>query len=235
MHAIAHRGQPTAAEGAASRPEAWHAGLGRRFVALWHRSQRSGAGDQAESIWHELETRYAEPHRHYHDLRHVAHCLRQFDLVADRVVRPDQVEAAVWFHDVIVVPGRSDNEQRSASLFRELAEPAMASDLVSAVVDLILFTTHRTPPADPDHQLICDIDLSSFASPWDEFLANSRAIEAEFPGSRDEYVRREVAFLESLLQRPQIFLTDFFHERCEVRARDNIRRFLAILAPSLRP
>jgi predicted metal-dependent HD superfamily phosphohydrolase len=235
MHAIAYRGQPAAARGAASRTDARPAELGDRFVALWRRNQRAGAGDDADSVWHEVETRYAEAHRRYHDIRHVAHCLRQLDLARERLVRPDHVELAIWFHDVIVLPGRSDNEQRSAALFRERAAPVMARELVSAVVDLILYTTHRADPADADHRVICDIDLSSFASPWEGFLANSRAIEAEFPGPHDEYVRREIAFLESLLQRPRIFLTDFFHDRGEARARENIRRFLAMLAPSVRP
>jgi predicted metal-dependent HD superfamily phosphohydrolase len=111
----------------------------------------------------------------------------------------------------------------------------MPAGFVAAVADLILFTTHRTTPADLDHQFLCDIDLSSFGSPWDAFMANSRAIEAEFPGSRNEYVQRETAFLESLLRRPRIFMTDFFHDRFEATARDNIRRFLQLLAPSRQP
>jgi len=65
-------------------------------------------------------------------------------------------------------------------------------------------------------------------------MANSLAIEAEFPGPREEYVRREVAFLEALLRRPRIFMSDFFHDRCEAKARDNIRRFLQLLAPAPR-
>jgi predicted metal-dependent HD superfamily phosphohydrolase len=233
MHAILHRGATSASKTPVSRPEGRTPGLGAlgdRFTALWRRHQRAGARDAAEGVWHDVEMRYAEPHRHYHDLRHVAHCLRQLDLAADRIGQPDQVETAIWFHDAIVVPGRSDNEQRSAELFERLAGPVMDPAFVRGVVDLVLFTTHRSAPADPDHRIICDIDLSSFGSPWEGFLANSRAIEAEFPGPREEYVRREIAFLESLLRRPRIFLTDFFRDRCEARARDNIRRFLAMLA-----
>jgi len=233
MQAIANRAPTSAEKATASRPDARTPGravLRDRFVALWRRHQRAGARDAADSVWHEVETRYAETHRHYHDLRHVAHCLQQLDLAGDRVAELDQVETAIWFHDAIVVPGRADNEQRSADLFCALAGPLMDPGFVSAVVDLVLFTTHRTTPADVDHQFICDIDLSSFGSPWEDFLANSRAIEAEFPGSRAEYVRREITFLESLLRRPRIFLTNFFHDRCEARARENIRRFLAMLA-----
>jgi predicted metal-dependent HD superfamily phosphohydrolase len=203
--------------------------LRARFVDLWRRNLLEAAGDEAESVWRGLVAHYAEPHRHYHDSRHLAHCIRQFDRVADRLTEPDQVETALWFHDVIIEPGRSDNEQRSADYFRNAADAVLPPDFIRPVADLILFTTHRTTPADIDHRFICDIDLSSFGSPWDLFMANSVAIEAEFPGPRDEYVRREIRFLETLLRRPRIFLSDFFHDRCEERARDNIRRFLHLL------
>lgn len=211
------------------------AALRDRFVALWRRNLLSGAEDRAEPVWRMVAAHYAQPHRHYHNLRHLAHCLWHFDEVADRLAGRDQLEAAIWFHDVILEPDRSDNEQRSADCFREVAGPVMPAGFVSAVVDLILFTAHRTTPADLDHQFICDIDLSSFGSPWEAFLANSRAIEAEFTGPREEYLRRETSFLASLLRRPRIFMTDFFHGLCEEKARDNIRRFLHLLAPAGKP
>jgi len=209
--------------------------LGERFADLWRRNLLSGAEDGAQSIWRALVAHYAEPHRHYHDSRHLAHCIGQFDLIADLLAEPDQVEIALWFHDVIIEPGRSDNEQRSADYFRNAADAVLPPEFIRGVVDLILYTTHRTTPTDPDHRFICDIDLSSFGSPWELFMANSLAIEAEFPGPREEYVRREIAFLEALLRRPRIFMSDFFHDRCEAKARDNIRRFLQLLAPAPRP
>jgi predicted metal-dependent HD superfamily phosphohydrolase len=206
-----------------------------RFVALWLRNLPGGAGDRADPVWRTVEAHYAQPHRHYHDLRHLAHCLQHFDTVADRLGERDQVETAIWFHDVVLEPGRTDNEQRSADYFRQLAGAVMPGDFVGGVVDLILYTTHRTPPADLDHQFLCDIDLSSFGNPWDAFLANSKAIELEFSGTRDEYVRGETAFLEAMLRRPRIFMTDFFHDLFEDKARANIQQFLQLLGAPRRP
>ena len=218
-----------------ARPAPDLGSMRERFVALWRRNLPSGAEDRAEAVWRAVEAHYSQPHRHYHHLGHLAHCLRHFDTVADRLVARDQVETAIWFHDVVLEPGRADNEQRSADYFRELAGAVMPADFVRGVVDLILYTTHRTPPADLDHQFLCDIDLSSFGSPWEAFLANSKAIEAEFPGTRDEYVRCETSFLEAMLRRPRIFMTDFFHDLCEARARDNIQQFLQLLGAPRRP
>lgn len=203
--------------------------LSERFIGLWQRCVLPGAHDDAAAVWAGIEAQYAEPHRHYHDARHLDHCLRQFDLIADWLARPDDVEAAIWFHDVIIEPGRRDNEERSAIYFRDVANGRLAPPSIDAVVALILRTTHRDAPTDPDHQFLCDIDLSSFGSPWETFLENSAAVRAEFRGSDEEYYHCERAFLESLLRRTRIFHTECFHALYEAKARDNIRRFIELL------
>ena len=201
-------------------------------MGLWRRCLLPGMDDEAPAVWAGIEAQYAEPNRHYHDARHLDHCLRQFDLIAEQIGRPDDVEAAIWFHDVIVVPGRRDNEERSAAYFHDVAAGKIAPQTIDAVVALILRTTHRDAPTDPDHQFLCDIDLSSFGSPWEAFLDNSAAVRAEFRGSDEEFYHCERAFLESLLRRARIFHSDFFHELYEAKARDNIRRFIGVLEQS---
>ncbi|MGB5494902.1 MAG: hypothetical protein WBM97_10540, partial [Sedimenticolaceae bacterium] len=138
----------------------------------------------------------------------------------------DQVEMAIWFHDIINVPQAKDNEQRSAELFRSLADSLFDPAFIAAVVDLILVTTHREQPGDADHQFICDIDLASFGCPWECFIRDSDAVKAEFPGPEEDYFRGQAAFLKALLARPRIFMTDFFNARYEQQARDNIQLLL---------
>lgn len=193
-----------------------------RFSDLWQRCLIPGAPNETKAIWAKLDRRYREPHRHYHDPNHLAHCLAELDLAGDRVTHPDQVEMAIWFHDVINEPGERDNEQLSADYFRSKADGLMNTGFVDAVVDLILVTTHRQPPSDPDQQFICDIDLASFGLPWECFIRDSDAVKAEFPGTDSEYFRAKAVFLEAMLARPKIFLTDFFHDRYERQARENI-------------
>ena len=88
-----------------------------RFTQLWRRCAPPRSSCDPGIAWSSLDGRYAESHRHYHDKRHLAHCLSEFDLAVERIVRPDLVEMAIWFHDIINEPGRSDNEARSASSF----------------------------------------------------------------------------------------------------------------------
>jgi len=203
--------------------------LRQRFVALWQRCLKPGAGSDPAAVWQEVARGYAEPHRHYHDKGHLAHCLEQLDLAAGEIRQPDQVEMAIWFHDIINEPGVKDNEQQSAELFRQLATGVMDSGFITAVADLILVTTHSGTPDDPDHRFICDIDLASFGCPWECFEKDSVAVKAEFQGPDEDYYRGKKAFLEALLARPKIFMTDFFNQRYESQARDNIGRLMSLI------
>jgi predicted metal-dependent HD superfamily phosphohydrolase len=194
-----------------------------------HCFPESGPGDAA-AAWSKVERHYSEPHRHYHDRQHLAHCLEQLDLAGGLILKPEQVEMAIWFHDIINQPGAADNEQRSAEYFRKLIGDRADPAFVNAVVQLIMATTHQSAPVEHDQQFICDIDLASFGCPWECFMRDSSAVKAEFTGTEEEYYRGKKAFLQQMLNRPRIFLTDFFNERYEQQARENIVRLLELVA-----
>ncbi|MFB1486629.1 MULTISPECIES: hypothetical protein [unclassified Thiocapsa] len=155
--------------------------------------------------------------------------MSEFDLAVERIVRRDQVEMAIWFHDIINEPGGSDNEALSAELFRSLAGGRIPASFIAEVVDLILVTTHRQEQSDPDHRFLCDIDLASLGCPWECYLRDTGHLRAEFRGSDQDYCRIKRVFLESMLRRPRIFSTDFFYSRYEQLARENLRRFLGLI------
>ena len=199
----------------------------KRFEGLWSRCIGTGAG----AVFDELDTLYREPHRRYHTAAHIEHCLRQFDFAADRMDEPDAVEMALWFHDAIYdVPGK-ENELRSAELFAARADGRGSEQFRSEVHRLIMATTHLDPPpATLDESFIVDIDLSSFGLPWEEFLRDSRAVRAELLHVSDaEFYPRQKQFLESLAARFEFCFTEFFRDRHEARARENIERLCARL------
>jgi len=200
-----------------------------RFQGLWTRCLRPGVPNDAKAIWMTMEAHYTEPHRHYHDKQHLAHCLKQLDLAAAHIGQPAQVEMAIWFHDVINEPSASDNEARSAAFFRYFAEGAMDEPFISAVVDLILATTHREAPENLDQQFICDIDLASFGCPWDCYIKDTMNLREEFPGSEDDFYIGKRTFLWALLARDRIFQTEFFYDRYETQARKNIYHLMEVI------
>lgn len=186
---------------------------------------------QADAAWETLVRGYTEPHRRYHDLGHLDHCLHGLDLAATVARDPDTLELAIWFHDVIYEPGAGDNESRSADVFSRLLGPLMAPANVTKIRRLILTTTHRALPDGGDERFIADIDLSSLAKPWPQFLEDSDHLRAEEPDRSDEdYFRAKARFFRGLLTRPRLFNTVPFQLRYETKGRENIRRFLALLA-----
>ena len=202
-----------------------------RFFALWQRTLGDDDSGRAAVAYAGLVRLYGEPHRHYHTLTHIRHCLREFDRAADLMDCPDAVEMALWFHDAVYAPGAPDNEQRSADLFREWATAAGgAAEVQERVNDLIMDTTHRIPPSSRDGQFIVDIDLSSFGLPWDDCELDGRRIRAECAHlSDDQYYPGHLQFVQTLQNRPVFFFTDFFQQRYGQTARDNVHRIIADL------
>ena len=70
----------------------------QRWTALW---QRLGAQGDANAVYDNLIARYSEPHRAYHTLEHIGHCLDEFEQVRHLATNPDAVELALWYHDAI--------------------------------------------------------------------------------------------------------------------------------------
>lgn len=203
----------------------------QRFKALWRRRLGSGGG----AVFDRLEALYGEPHRYYHGPEHIDYCLGQFDLASGAVPNREAVEMALWFHDAIYVVTDNlapDNEQRSAELFLECAAGHGSAQFRSDVYRLINVTDHREPPAAPDECYVVDIDLASFGFPWSEFLQKSHELRAEQPTVPDKaYYDSQEIFLRSLLNRPVFCFTEFFRERHERTARENLVRYLSMEKP----
>ncbi len=200
-----------------------------RFVTLWIRIM-PGDHAMAETVYGRLGELYGEPHRHYHTLDHIRHCLREFDRAAAAMANPDAVEMALWFHDAIYQPGAGNNEQRSADLFRQWSDGRVDSGFQQRVEDLIMTTTHREPPEQGDARFVVDIDLSSFGLPWEACERDGHRIRAEFAGvADDQYYTGHLRFLRALRDRSAFFCTEFFRQRYESVARANLARIIADL------
>ncbi len=197
-----------------------------RFVALWSRCFADAEGETPAAIYADLVRRYSEPHRRYHTCDHITHCLKQLDLAADLMDHCDAVEMGLWFHDAIYEPGATDNELRSAQLFEEVTD-SKKSSLKQNIYDLIMVTKHPEHPKCLDEKFMVDIDLSSFALPWESFIQDSQAVREEFAHVPDEsFFAGHLKFLNSLVGRPTFFFTDFFQTRYEATARENIDRYM---------
>jgi predicted metal-dependent HD superfamily phosphohydrolase len=179
----------------------------------------------------EVVTAYRAPGRHYHDLRHVHHCLKEAQRVSDRLVDPTTVIAAIFYHDAVYDPTRADNEARSADLAeRELRAMGKSEGFIAEVRDLIMDTRHEVSPESNDGQYLVDIDLAILGADPAEFDEYERAIRREYAHVPEAGFRAgRATVLQSFIDRPRIYGTDVFYARYERAARANLARSLAAL------
>lgn len=194
-----------------------------RFLRLWKRC--CAADSTGEPVIADIEASYSEPHRHYHTGRHIDHCLTQLDLTRHEMDDADAVEMALWFHDIEYDPKAPDNELQSAERFIGYAHGAMKHELEQKIYRLIMITMHNDAPRGENEKYVVDIDLSSFGLPWKEFVQDSINVQKEFTHLSDqEFAKRNLKFLKSLQSRPRIFFTEFYRQRYEQAARENISK-----------
>ncbi len=200
----------------------------QRWTALW---QRLGAQGDASAVYNDLVTRYSEPHRAYHTLEHIGHCLDEFEQVRHLTTNPDAVELALWYHDAIYDTKAKDSEERSATLAVEVVRSASLPDnLGQSVANLITATKHTSAPIDPDVRLLVDVDLSILGQTEDKFDEYERQVRKEYEWvAEDAFVAGRSAILKSFLDRPTIYSTLFFRNKYEMQARRNIAVSLARL------
>lgn len=196
-----------------------------RWTGLWTRL--GGRGDGV-SILSTLAAAYAEPARVYHTAEHIRDCLTQFDLSRHTAQRPDEVEAAIWFHDAVYLPRGSDNEESSARLAQTtLAEAGTSLEVAHRIAGLVLATQHLTIPSEPDAALLCDIDLSIFGRARDVFDQFEHRIREEYAWVPEPVYRSARAeILNGFLRRRSVYQTDFFRDRYEAPARANLERVM---------
>jgi len=202
-----------------------------RFRALWQRCLIDGAFDDSQKIHQRLLDGYDEPQRHYHTLAHIEQCMAMFDQCSSLAHNPDALELAVWFHDVIFEPGKSDNEARSAKLYLQFSDGVHDQATRGLVERLIMATLHDgSSLEDSDARYMVDIDLSSFGLSWEYFLEDSGNLRLENADLSDaEYYRRKTSFQGRLLARERFYLSDYFAERLDAQARANLARYFEMI------
>lgn len=216
-----------------SVPERSGAPLRSRFEELWVHAV--GASDPSPS-WRRLDAGYGSAERRYHGWSHVAAMLAGLDRSAEETgtgpVRRAELALAIYFHDAVYDPRRSDNEAASAALFREEAgsAPRLGRDGRDRVCAMILATADHRPSEDEATRLLCDLDLTVLGAPEDDYAAYARAIRREYEHVPEPVWRLgRASVLRRFLAREGLYQTLAFSALYEAQARTNLRGELATL------
>lgn len=216
--------------------------LERRFHAA---AEALGAQREVPEVFARVHAAYAEPHRVYHGLSHLAHALGELERLAVSLEAPAEVELALFFHDVVYDPAPgSDSEERSAQVAEEACR-RMGIDQGAAhrIATLVRATAgHALPEGAGDEALarsaeaLFDVDLAILGAEPSAYDAFERGIRAEHAAVPEELFRSGRArVLAAFLGRPRIYHHPEMRDRLEARARENLRRAIAALGGTAAP
>lgn len=178
-----------------------------------------------QRLWTELNQSYSEKSRHYHTLAHLENMYSQLEAVKPKIKDWDAVSFALLYHDIVYNATQSNNEEESAALARErLLEISFPRERLDNCVQMILATKGHLQSADSDTNYFTDADLSILGQPWEvysKYMEQLRQEYAIYPDAIFKTGRRKV--LEHFLGMDRIYKTDYFHDRFERQAKENVK------------
>jgi predicted metal-dependent HD superfamily phosphohydrolase len=192
-----------------------------------------GASLAATALGDELVRRWAESHRRYHTLEHLAACLDAVDALADEADDATAVRLAVWFHDAVYDRRPGEDEEASAALAEDrLAPLEVPADRVAEVARLVRLTvTHQPAPGDRNGAVMCDADLSVLGGTPESYARYASQIREEYADIDEaEFRAGRRRVLEAFAAREPLFRTRLAQALWEERARHNMRTELTLLS-----
>ena len=213
--------------------------LGKVFE--WHLIAINNAIKLAKvkALWQDIAVRYNETQRAYHSLQHIQQLFSQFEKIKHQLHEPHIIALALYYHDVIYDPRRSDNELKSAEYAVEALKGYLSAEQCQHIYALIMMTAthelHECLDTDTvsDAAYFLDMDLSILGTPWSEYQVYAQAVRQEYRHiANEDYRTGRIAVLQKLLAHPVLYLTAYYHNQFEVQARDNIKREISLLHAS---
>ena len=203
-------------------------------------------GRHKPGAWEVLDTGYCESHRAYHSWPHVASLLEKLSAFSDLCTRADIIATAVFWHDAVYRTQSQDGRPRadyenvheSGQLFREYSLLNKAD--ADAVYDMVMATANHLQATlrtqyyagfASDVDLFLDLDLSSLASPWEEFVGDLARIRAEFSWvSETEFYVNQIGILKRFAREDvPLYRCRETSEKWRDAARANLRRCVSSL------
>jgi predicted metal-dependent HD superfamily phosphohydrolase len=203
-------------------------------------------GRHKTGAWEALDAGYTESHRAYHTWGHAAGLLEKLSELSDLSTRSDLIAVSVFWHDVVYTTQNQDgglrpdyeNVRASAELFRQYT--LLKQPDADAVYDLIMATAnHLQARAEKqyyagfagDLDLFLDLDLSSLASPWEEFVEDLARVRTEFSWvSEVVFCSTQIQILENFAKADaRLYRRAETSEKWREAARANLKRCITEL------
>ncbi|MDR4951324.1 hypothetical protein REB14_03870 [Chryseobacterium sp. ES2] len=182
-------------------------------------------------LWKEIETKYSEKGRYYHNLLHLENMLNELEYVKSNISDVTAISFSVFYHDIIYDASSKSNEEKSAAKAeKRLTELHINQDKISLISAQILATKSHQRSDDEDTNYLLDADLSVLGKDfktYSEYTQNIRKEYSIYPDFLYKPGRKKV--LKHFLELESIFKTEYFKEKYEVQAKENIAAELQLL------
>jgi len=184
-----------------------------------------------EKLWVELKKKYSAKARHYHTLQHLNSMLKQILEWMPEVKDFDTVLFALYYHDVVYIVLRKNNEEKSAQLAEKRLHSLNIPDVkIEACKQHILATKVHAFSDNADTNFFTDADLSILGQSWEAYNLYMQQIRQEYSIYPDLVYRPgRKKVVQHFLQMPKIFKTALFFGKFEQQARMNLQRELKAL------
>ncbi|WP_426477647.1 HD domain-containing protein [Chryseobacterium sp. CBSDS_008] len=183
------------------------------------------------NLWKEIETRYSEKGRHYHNLLHLENMFKELDAMKMNISDFTALSFSVFYHDVIYDATSKANEEKSAAKAeKRLTELHINQDKILLISAQILATKSHQRSDDEDTNYLLDADLSVLGKDfktYSEYTQNIRKEYSIYPDFLYKPGRKKV--LKHFLELESIFKTEYFKEKYEAQAKENIAAELQLL------
>lgn len=183
------------------------------------------------NLWKEIETKYSEKGRHYHNLLHLENMFSELEAVKSNISDFTAISFSVFYHDVIYDATSKINEEKSAAKAeKRLAELHLDKNNISIISEQILATKSHQKSDHEDTNYLLDADLSVLGKDFKTYLEYTKNIRKEYsiyPDFLYKPGRKKV--LKHFLELESIFKTDYFKQKYEAQAKENIAEELQLL------
>lgn len=176
-------------------------------------------------LWSEIEKKYSEKGRHYHNLEHLENMFSELDALKDEIENFPVLSFSVFYHDVIYDAASKSNEEKSAEFAAvRLKRLHVDSHFIQKVSEQILATKSHHLSENSDTNYLLDADLSILGKDSEVYIDYTKKIRKEYsiyPDLLYKPGRKKV--LKHFLEQKDIFKTSIFKEKYEDIARKNIQ------------
>ena len=181
--------------------------------------------------WQEIEKSYSQKSRKYHNLLHLENMILELENVKDEISDFDALLLSVFYHDITYKATSKDNEEKSAEIAKKHLEKInISSEKIAKVYNQILATKSHKRCDDSDTNFLLDADLAILGKDWNVYENYVHQIRKEYsiyPDFLYNPGRKKV--LLHFLEFDEIFKTEYFKEKYEKMARENIQREILML------